>query len=120
MPRSPRCADLAEQPRRPILGSSGRVSAAEGPLPEPRAAGTAEAGGRSVLEGPVMTRRVGTGIARASVPPCPGWYCTVCLYRLVAQLCALSLFWRGLFVESGLLENEPTAPAEQAHTTRRQ
>ena len=24
------------------------------------------------------------------------------------------------FVESGLLENEPTAPAEQAHTTQRQ
>ena len=24
------------------------------------------------------------------------------------------------FGESGLLENEPTAPAEQAHTTRRQ
>lgn len=53
MPHSPRCADLAEQPRRPILGISGRFSAAERPLPEPRAAGTAEAGGRSVLEGPV-------------------------------------------------------------------
>ena len=26
----------------------------------------------------------------------------------------------GDFVESGLLENEPTAPAEQAHTTQRQ
>ena len=25
-----------------------------------------------------------------------------------------------LFGESGLLENEPTAPAEQAHTTERQ
>ena len=25
-----------------------------------------------------------------------------------------------VFGESGLLENEPTAPAEQAHTTRRQ
>ena len=26
----------------------------------------------------------------------------------------------GFFGESGLLENEPTVPAEQAHTTRRQ
>ena len=26
----------------------------------------------------------------------------------------------GGFGESGLLENEPTAPAEQAHTTQRQ
>ena len=27
---------------------------------------------------------------------------------------------REIFGESGLLENEPTAPAEQAHTTQRQ
>ena len=41
----------------------------------------------------------GRGAHLSTVPP----YCHICL------------FWR-----SGLLENEPTAPAEQAHTTRRQ
>ena len=29
-------------------------------------------------------------------------------------------FWHKYFGESGLLENEPTVPAEQAHTTQRQ
>ena len=29
-----------------------------------------------------------------------------------------ALSWRHVFGESDLLENEPTAPADQAHTTR--
>ena len=36
--------------------------------------------------------------------------------RAVCAAAALAL----IFGESGLLENEPTAPAEQAHTTQRQ
>ena len=41
------------------------------------------------------------------------------LTRLRAES-LLTLLFRDFFGESGLLENEPTAPAEQAHTTQRQ
>ena len=34
--------------------------------------------------------------------------------------CRTGVLTAVFFGESGLLENEPTAPAEQAHTTRRQ
>ena len=37
----------------------------------------------------------------------------------VARVAPFSVLRVG-FGESGLIENEPTAPAEQAHTTRRQ
>ena len=51
----------------------------------------------------------------SSTPGTDGWTCAAHAMPTPLEMSTIKVFG-----ESGLLENEPTVPAEQAHTTQRQ
>ena len=93
-------------------------TAAHGPLPGTQGAGQSVGG---VRVGRRSVCRIGTTVC-VSVHVSRVAHPDQCysLRGLCESLCDSQHCIAADFGESGLLENEPTAPAEQAHTTQRQ